>query len=255
VIVDSALHSGGWTYLVVFAVTVAETSAFLGLIIPGETLAVAAGVVAGRGHLDVTGVVIAVICGATTGDVVGYTLGRRAAGLRAAGRSRRGLPKKMSPVRAILARRGGVAVFCGRFVGFLRPFIPFTAGLSRMGFRRFLSASVPAALIWGVGTVLVGFFLGSSAEQVLSWTGTAAPAALAAALLILIPIVWARRRRRALAMRRDSRNDGSAVGSGSEEQGSAVGDGSSRPAPSPRHPVAESEQTARPGRHFCGVRR
>lgn len=47
---DSLIEAAGWwTYAVVFAVTAGETSAFVGLLLPGETVILLASAIAGRG--------------------------------------------------------------------------------------------------------------------------------------------------------------------------------------------------------------
>ncbi|MFG2730346.1 hypothetical protein [Streptomyces canus] len=48
--VDALIEAAGWwSYLIVFAMTAAETSAFLGLLVPGETAILLASAIAGRG--------------------------------------------------------------------------------------------------------------------------------------------------------------------------------------------------------------
>ena len=68
---------GSWGYLVLFLGVTAECAAFLGVLVPGETLVVFGGVLAASGSLDLR-VLLGVVClGAILGDSLGYELGRR----------------------------------------------------------------------------------------------------------------------------------------------------------------------------------
>ena len=63
-------------YATLFLITFLETSAFLGLVAPGETVIVLCGFYAYRGILDPWLVGAISIAGAILGDQVGYLLGR-----------------------------------------------------------------------------------------------------------------------------------------------------------------------------------
>ena len=65
-----------WVYLVVTALVFAEDALFVGFVLPGETAAVLGGVIASRGHVHLTLVIVLVVAAAILGDTVGYELGR-----------------------------------------------------------------------------------------------------------------------------------------------------------------------------------
>jgi len=69
-------HSGVWPLAAVFVVVTLESSAFLGLLFPGEAVALAAGALAGAGVLRFWWVLGTVAGGAVLGDLRGYVLGR-----------------------------------------------------------------------------------------------------------------------------------------------------------------------------------
>lgn len=165
--------AGPWSYVIVFALTVGETSAFTGVVLPGETLIVLAGALAGRGELDPVALAAVVVGGGVIGDSAGFALGHWYKHRRSAQRLRRRLRpgSGLSHAQDFLLRHGGVAVFTGRFIGFVRSFLPFAAGAADMRYRRFLAFSAAASLVWGVGNVLAGYFLGAAAERVLHNAG------------------------------------------------------------------------------------
>jgi SNARE associated Golgi protein len=94
---------------------------------------------------DVPALLAAVaIAGAIAGDSIGYAFGRL--GAEPLGRSwlgrRIGQPR-LQAAEAYLRRRGGLAVFTGRFVGFLRALVPFFAGVGACPMRASWSGTSP----------------------------------------------------------------------------------------------------------------
>jgi len=198
-LIEILWRAGGWGYLLVFAGATLESAAFLGFIVPGETLVIVSGVLASLGIFDVTELIIVVAAGAIVGDNVSYHLGRRLGRawlLRHGGRV--GLHEsRLERVERVYERYGGPAVTFGRFVGFLRPLVPFVAGAARMPYARFLGFNLLACVAWAVVTVLLGYFVGESWELVERWIGRAGLVAVALVALIAA-FVWYRRRRRRL---------------------------------------------------------
>ncbi|MGW2714980.1 DedA family protein, partial [Streptomyces sp. NPDC001356] len=67
--VDRVIEAAGWwSYAAVFVLTAGETSAFIGLLVPGETAVLLASAVAGRGELNAPLLAAVVVAGAVTGD-------------------------------------------------------------------------------------------------------------------------------------------------------------------------------------------
>lgn len=159
-----ALASAGpWAYVLLFAVAAGESSAFLGLVVPGETFVLAAGALAARGHLAVGWLMLAVIAGGVVGDSIGYGAGQHFGGCRDHGLLARVWScRRMTRVRAFLDRHGAPTIFLARFVGFLRPLAPFAAGAVRMPYRRFLVYNVAGAIVWATATLAAGYFLGTA---------------------------------------------------------------------------------------------
>ena len=184
-------------YVLVFAIAAAETSAFLGLLVPGEAVIITAGALAGQGTLEVPILIAVVVAGAIIGDAVGYVLGRRY-GFRWADRlaRRKTWSQRLRRVRAWMSGpRGGFAVVGGRFIGYVRPLVPFTAGAAGMRYPLFLAYSGPAALAWASGSVLLGAFFGASGERMIQAFGLGAVVAVAVVLLAVLSVVVVRRRR------------------------------------------------------------
>ncbi|MER5432272.1 DedA family protein [Streptomyces sp. NPDC002588] len=191
--------AGWWSYLVVFAMTAGETSAFVGLLLPGETVILLASAIAGRGDLNPLVLAVVVVVGGMAGDSLGFALGHRCERRLSGRRHRFRSDARIARARAFLKRHGGAAVFTGRFIGFVRTFLPFAAGSSGMPYRRFFLYSTAASLVWGVGNVLLGYFAGAATADLLHPTGLIGAAALAALAMAGCVVLALLRRRRRLA--------------------------------------------------------
>ena len=134
-LIEHILSLSGWlALLIVFAVPALESSVFLGFIFPGETALILGGVLASYHRVSLWAVLVAGISGAIIGDSVGYLVGREyGPRLLQARPFRRFLkPRRIEQAQEYLTRRGGRAVFFGRFTAALRVLVPGLAGMARM---------------------------------------------------------------------------------------------------------------------------
>lgn len=174
------------TGLLVFA----EDALFVGFVIPGETAAVLAGVGAGLGHVALALSVVVVVVAAIVGDSVGYEVGRRYFGPKVLGSGLLGRHQpRIDRARAFLRRRGGIAVFLGRFTAFFRAMMPALAGASHMPYRRFLVWNAVGGLVWGTVFVVVGYAAGASYHQVEKQVGRGIAVALVV-VVVAVLVVW-----------------------------------------------------------------
>ncbi|HET6270547.1 MAG TPA: DedA family protein [Arthrobacter sp.] len=187
-------------YALVTCLVFAEDALFLGFLIPGETAAVLGGVIASRGEGQLWLMMALVILAAVLGDTAGYEVGRhfgpRLLALKILDRHRARLQKAQD----FLRRRGGSAVFLGRFIAFFRAVMPGLAGIARMPYQRFLAFNAAGGVVWGAGFVLLGFLAGNSYEAVANTVGrdlAAAAAVLAVAALVILRVRGVRRERQA----------------------------------------------------------
>jgi membrane protein DedA with SNARE-associated domain len=182
--------------LVVGGVVFAEDALFVGFVLPGETAAVLGGVAARLGHVPPAAVIATVVVAAVVGDTVGYELGRHV-GTRVLGWSvldaRR---ERIDQAQEFLARRGGSAVFLGRWVAFFRAVMPALAGTARMPYPRFLAFNAAGGLVWGVAVVTVGYLAGASYAKVESTFGRDGAIAVVAVVVVAVAVHVARERRR-----------------------------------------------------------
>ncbi|WP_434620446.1 DedA family protein [Arthrobacter sp. A5] len=196
-IVDSIVNVNAvLVCVIVSSLVFAEDALFVGFVLPGETAAVLGGVVASRGHVQLWLILVLVVLAAIIGDSVGYEVGRRLGPrlleLRILNKRR----ARLDDAQDFLRRRGGAAVFLGRFVAFFRAVMPALAGISQMPYPRFLAFNAAGGLVWGTGFVLLGFLAGNSYEAVAKAVGrdiALVIALLAVATLIMLRVRKARR--------------------------------------------------------------
>jgi undecaprenyl-diphosphatase len=157
---------GAWTYLLVGAFAFAETGAFVGLLVPGETVMLLGGAVAGQGAIDIYLLIaIAWFC-AWLGDTTSFFLGRRLGrGFVLEHGPRFGIShERFEKVEDYFSRHGGKTIFIGRFVSLIRAFAPFIAGSSGMSYRAFVPYSILGTGLWASAHILIGYFFSRSIE-------------------------------------------------------------------------------------------
>jgi membrane-associated protein len=135
---------------------VLETSVLLGLIVPGDTVAIVSAT-AVASPFEFGALVVALVLGALVGESVGFALGRFfGPRIRASALGRRLGEANWVRAENYLARRGGIAVFVSRFLPVLHSLIPLTVGTSPMRYRTFLTWTAPACVLWALAYVSVG---------------------------------------------------------------------------------------------------
>jgi membrane-associated protein len=187
--------SGAVVYAVVGILVFCEDAIFVGFVLPGESAVVIGGVLAHQGKVSVGWLILVVVCAAIVGDSVGYEVGARFGPRILTVRPLRRHAHRVDMARDLIARRGPVAVFLGRFIAFFRAMMPALAGLSRMPYPRFLLFNALGGITWGIGFTLLGYFAGAAYSRVEGLVGRAL-AVLLACVVVVVLIVWRVRRHR-----------------------------------------------------------
>ena len=174
-LLDVASFVGNWGYLIVFLAAFLESSAFLGLFVPGESIVVLAGFLTSQGYLKLGNCIAIISIGAVLGGMVAYSLGK-SLGRGYFERHKRLLfikAKHIEKVDAYFQNHGGKTVFLGKFIGFTRAIIPFVAGISGMSYWKFFVYNLIASTLWATGFLLLGHFFGLSWRAIEKWAGRA----------------------------------------------------------------------------------
>lgn len=181
--------------LVVFALPALEASAFIGFLFPGETALVLGGVLAYNGTAPLPAVLAAGVIGAAVGDSLGFSIGRRFGPRLLDGPLRR-LVRRSHVERAqrfLATKRGGSAIFIGRFTAALRVMVPGLAGMAGMRYRTFLVFNVAGAVVWGTGAVMLGYVAGRNWKPMLHLASQAGMLTLVGVAIAAIGLLLVRR--------------------------------------------------------------
>jgi membrane protein DedA with SNARE-associated domain len=160
----------------------------LGLPLPGETLLIAAAILAGTTHqLNIVFVVLSAAIGAIVGQAAGYWIGW-GIGFRLLSRYGRyiGLTdRRLAFGRALFRRHGVKVIVAARFVVLLRTLAALLAGANRMPLPGFMLGNVIGSAAWSALYGFGAYALGHEAKHL------AGPFAIGLGAAVVIALVAA----------------------------------------------------------------
>lgn len=149
-------------YILFFLVIFCETGLVVTPFLPGDSLLFVAGAFAGAGQLHIGVLIVILILAAFLGDNTNFIFGKFV------GDKLFSNPNSKIFRRDILAkthefyeRHGSKAIIIARFIPLVRTFAPFVAGLGHMTYRKFVSYSLIASLLWVIIFLCGGFLFGN----------------------------------------------------------------------------------------------
>jgi membrane protein DedA with SNARE-associated domain len=145
----------------------------LGIPLPGESIVLVGGFLAGRGDLGFWGVLACTVTGAIIGNTFGYWAGVYGGWPLVLRVSRwfRIKEEKLFEIKLRFSQNAAKAVFFGRFITLLRVFAGPLAGIVEMPFSQFMLYNVLGAAVWGSAVVSASYFAGQWVDlpQLLHW--------------------------------------------------------------------------------------
>ncbi|QIR39258.1 DedA family protein [Tolypothrix sp. PCC 7910] len=185
---EFAHHYGYWA---IFLGILLEN---LGIPLPGETVTLVGGFLAGSNELNYWFVLGNAVAGAVLGGTCGYWIGRLGGWsfLLKMGKIFRISEEKLLNIKAQFSENAGKAVFFGRFFALLRIFAAPLAGIAEMSFGKFFVYNLAGASAWAGVMVTLAFFAGRvvSLEQLVSWVSHFAIAALLILVALIVIPLW-----------------------------------------------------------------
>jgi membrane protein DedA with SNARE-associated domain len=177
-------------YLAVFIGILLEN---LGIPLPGETITIVGGFLAGSGELNYWLVLGTAAMGAFIGGIGGYFVGNYGGWktILAVAKIFRIQELQLEEIKTKFSDNAVRAVFFGRFIPIIRIFSSPMAGVVEMPFSKFLAVNLAGAITWASVMTTLAFFVGRivSLEQLLEWVSKFAILALFIAIgFITIPI-------------------------------------------------------------------
>lgn len=157
-----------WSFFVALVFALAETLAFLSLIVPSTAILVGVGALISTGALEFwpiwAGAAVGAVIGSSVSWVLGWHYGARILSVWPMNRD----PGLVERATDAFRRWGLPAVFIGHFFGPLRAIVFLFAGMTRIPFWRFQAVNLPGCLLWAwfvpktgeIGGLVIGWFLG-----------------------------------------------------------------------------------------------
>jgi len=150
-----------------FAIVFAESGLFFGFFLPGDSLIVTAGLLASQDYFNIYYLLLILPVAAIAGDSVGYWFGKKVGPKIFSEESSALLNKKhLAEAHKFYDKHGGKTIIIARFIPIIRTFAPIVAGVAQMEYVRFLSYNLAGGLLWTIGMLLLGYFLGNTIPDV-----------------------------------------------------------------------------------------
>lgn len=179
-------HAAG---LLIFLVAFCDALAVVGIVVPALPLLFAVGALVGLGHVDGPYAVICAALGAFAGDALSFWIGHRWGPTLRGHWPFRSYPQLLDRGEQLFRRNGSKGIVIARFVGAVRPFVPAIAGMLRMPLKRYVPASLFAAITWAAVFLAPGWVLGASYDAVAAVADRLA--LVLGTLLAVLALVWA----------------------------------------------------------------
>ncbi len=174
---------------VIFLIAFCDAVIVLGIVVPALPLLFAVGTLIGLGHIDGPYALLCAAAGAFFGDALSYWVGHRwGPTLRQRWPFSR-YPQLLDRGERLFRRHGSKGIIIARYVGAVRPFVPAVAGMLHMPLKRYVPASVIAALSWAGIFLAPGWMFGASYDAVAAVADRLALVMLA--LVVVLALVWA----------------------------------------------------------------
>jgi membrane-associated protein len=153
---------GAWVYALLFLIVFVETGVVVMPFLPGDSLLFVVGAMCGVGFMSYPLACAVLIAAAVLGDQCNYSIGRYFGPKVFQWEQSRYFNKRaFDQAHAFYEKYGGITIVVARFMPFIRTFAPFVAGVAEMSRAKFSAWNVGGALIWVLGIVTAGYFLGS----------------------------------------------------------------------------------------------
>lgn len=162
---EEIIHKfGNLSYFVLFAIVFVETGVVIFPFLPGDSLLFASGTLAAAmGAFNMWILIPVFLAAAILGDTMNYHIGHKV-GTSIPPKSFLGRvvkKERMEAAEKFFNKHGGKTIVIARFMPFIRTFIPFVAGASKMKYGYFIMYNVLGAVLWVFSCTLLGYFFGN----------------------------------------------------------------------------------------------
>ena len=160
-LVELVSEYGIYIYIILFLILFAETGLVIAPFLPGDSLLFAAGALAATGNMNIWILILVCFVGAVLGNQVNYYIGKYF-GPKIFEMNLKFIKKEyLQKTQDFYDKHGGKALILGRFLPFIRTFVPFVAGVGLMNSAKFSFYNIVGAACWVLPICLVGYLFGN----------------------------------------------------------------------------------------------
>ncbi|MES3005815.1 MAG: DedA family protein [Patescibacteria group bacterium] len=176
-------------YGIVFFTSFIESIPVLGTFAPGTLLLLLFGFISTHPAISLYVVIGAATFGGTLGDLAAYYLGKY--GFKYV--TKIGWLMKYAKLEsghAFFNRHGGKSILFARFIGPIRPIVPFFAGVVSMPMRKFLAWNISGSILWASIYTTLGYFFGANFRMFAVWASRAGVLAFVVIVVLIALYGW-----------------------------------------------------------------
>ncbi len=150
------------TYYILFLIIFFETGLVVTPFLPGDSILLAAGALAGIGSMNLFTLIVVGYFAALLGDITNYYIGRRIGNKIFAKEEVRFINKNyLIKVQKFYKKHGSMTIVLARFLPVIRTLAPFVAGIGQMNYLKFIPYNMIGAGLWVSLFLGGGYFFGN----------------------------------------------------------------------------------------------
>lgn len=172
-------------YWLLLAVTFGESFILSGVFVPGTIVLLIMGGLSSYGYYNPTLLACSGFIGAALGNAVSYEIGRLG---KVHIERHHAVNTLYGRAKKYFAIHGGKSILLCRFIGPIRPIVPFIAGAMGMNRLLFYGYTFLGGFVWIVTYLSFGYAFGYAWKSAATWSSIAVAAALI--LIIGVLILW-----------------------------------------------------------------
>lgn len=160
-------------YFFIMLIALLESVPMFGFLVPGQVVAVTAGLLAKVGSLDIGWVLIFLFFGAVAGDLIGYFLGKEYGENFIIKYGKYFFLKKdnFDKTRELIHAHTGKTIIIGRFNSVTRAITPFAAGSVGTTLGKFLFYDILGGIAWAISFAGLGYIFGNNYKAITNYFG------------------------------------------------------------------------------------
>ena len=156
--VDFARENEHLIEVVLFGLGFAESLVFVSVFVPASALFLAIAALEGAAGNPLLPILFAGAAGCFAGDMVSYFLGQSIKGDIKSNWLFVRRPQWLTRTQNLFRSRGILTIFLSKFIGPLRPVVPFVAGAMHMPLAPFIGASAVSSFLWATAFLLPSYY-------------------------------------------------------------------------------------------------